>query len=519
MSAALMGSLPRGGAPARIARGNSTFLEVRRLCKRFGSTTALDDVSAQFFVGEIHCVLGENGAGKSTLAKIIGGVHHKDSGTILVDGVEENIGTVARARQLGIAVVFQELSLAADLSVRANMMLGTEPRRHPFAVLNAKEERLRTSAVLRALGVEVDTEARVRDLSVATQQIVEVAKAFIKNPRMLVLDEPTAMLNELEKRKLYAVLAKLRADGAAIALITHHLDDIEAMADRASVMRDGRLVESVDMSGGTAQRILGGLLSGAFAHVPRSGTPAAADRPLLRIQGLKGPDRVPFPLSLSGGQVCALYGLVGSGAEYIAQALCGVRKPALRIAIDGVPAEMRTPVQARRLGIAYLPTGRANNGLLPTRSIRENLNLLSLSRFSRLGVLLRSREASATESRLRAGAVKYTSADDDIVQLSGGNQQKVLVARVLAANARVYVLEDPTAGVDVISRQQIWTAIRARAEEGAAILLVSSDLEETLELADILYTLYAGHFVRRYATPQPNDRAAVVADVVGHDTS
>ncbi|HEY4444364.1 MAG TPA: sugar ABC transporter ATP-binding protein [Steroidobacteraceae bacterium] len=499
------------------------FLEVGRLCKRFGSTVALDQVSARFFSGKIHCVLGENGAGKSTLGKIIGGVHAKDAGEILIDGKEVRLGTVGRARQLGIAIVFQELSLVADLSVRANLLLGTEPHSHPFAGLRRASERRNVIAALAALDVRVDPEERVGDLPIATQQLLEVAKAFIRRPRMIVLDEPTAMLNESEKRKLYAVLSKLREDGTALALITHHLDDVEAVADHVSIMRDGRLVESMELSGSHDRHAVAEKLSGAALQVSgRRSAPEAAigQEPFLRIEGLTDPLGKPSMLSVRRGEIAALYGVVGSGAESVSNALFGLRRtPHIRIVIDGQRAQIATPVQARKLGFGYLPTGRASNGILPSRSIRENLNLPLLSRYSRAGILDRNREAAGTNRQLKTGAVKYRDADDSILLLSGGNQQKVLVARVLSMASSLLILEDPTAGVDMAARHQILNAIRSRAAEGISVILLSSDLHETIELADTIYTMYAGAIVTRYSSPQPGDSAAIVADVIGHNVA
>jgi ribose transport system ATP-binding protein len=500
------------------APGNAPpFLEVSGLCKRFGATRALDGVGMTFFPGKIHCVLGENGAGKSTLGKIIGGIHSNDAGTIAIEGCEATLGTVQRARRLGIGVVFQELSLAPDLSVRANLLLGIEPHTHPFARLRRAWEHERVLAVLDRLKVHLDPEERVGQLPVATQQLLEVAKVLIRHPRMIVLDEPTAMLNEAEKKNLYTVLSSLRAEGATIALITHHLEDVEAVGDHVSIMRDGRVVDSFAVAGASDSKMVAEKLSGVRSSQPRElAKPAAGAAPFLRIDGLRDRAGRAAPLALRRGEIIGLYGVVGCGAEHVGNALAGLRPASeLHVTIDGHRQVIRTPAQARRLGIAYLPTGRASHGILPTRSIRENLNVSLLSRYARGGLISRRREAAGTRLQLAASAVKYADVEDDIVHLSGGTQQKVLVARTLGAGSRVLILEDPTAGVDIESKRQIQEAIRARAAGGVAVILVSSDLPETIELVDTLFTLYAGRVVSQYSSPQPRDKAAIVADVIG----
>jgi ABC-type sugar transport system ATPase subunit len=514
-------SLDPHTTPPEAAGHALPFLEVSGLCKRFGATRALDGVGMAFFPGKIHCVLGENGAGKSTLGKIIGGIHSNDAGTIAIEGRKVTLGTVQRARRLGIAVVFQELSLAPDLSVRANLLLGVEPHRHPFARLRRPWETERVLDVLKRLKVHVDPEDRIGQLSVATQQLIEVAKALIRHPRMIVLDEPTAMLNEAEKQNLYAVLSTLRAEGATLALVTHHLEDVEAVADHVSIMRDGRVVDSFAVSGTADSKMVAEKLSGVRPSHPRDvAKPSARETPFLRIDGLRDRAGRAAPLEVRPGEIVGLYGVVGCGAEHVGNALAGLRPASeLHVTLDGRGQVIRTPAQARLLGIAYLPTGRASHGILPTRSIRENLNVSLLSRYARGGLISRRREAAGTRLQLAASAVKYADLEDEIVHLSGGNQQKVLVARTLGAGSRLLILEDPTAGVDIEAKRQIQEAIRARAAEGVAVILVTSDLPEAIELVDTLITLYAGKVVAQYSSPQPRDKAAIVADVIGQHSA
>ncbi len=495
------------------------LLEVRGLGKQFGATRALEDVSLAFRAGEIHCVLGENGAGKSTLGKILGGVHRPDAGEIVLAGERVHIDSVSVARALGVAIVFQELSLAPDLSVRANLLLGTERRRHPFTRLDRPRELARVRGVLERLGVDVDPERPVSELPVATQQMIEVGKALIREPRLIVLDEPTAMLSAPDKARLFDVLGALRAAGKALVFITHHLEDVNAVADRVSILRNGRLVESFALLGDCDTDAVLEALSGKRQRAATASAKGTAGATRVRIGGLH--DRAGHAsssFSISAGEIVGLYGVVGCGAEAVARALAGAAPDrSLAIELDGRRVTPAHPAHARRLGIAYLPSGRARNGILPTRSIRENLNVSTLARYARVGIVSARRERAATHQQLVASAVKFADAEHGITALSGGNQQKVLMARVLGSDAGVLVLEDPTAGIDIGAKLDIQAAIRARADAGAAVLLVSSDLVETLTVCDTVYTMYAGRLMRRYAAPSLEDQAAVVADVIGQD--
>jgi len=273
------------------------------------------------------------------------------------------------------------------------------------------------------------------------------------------------------------------------------------------------------VSGKRETALIAQKLKGAATRVPDAGAMPALDPvPFLEIKGLRDRADRPAPLTLRRGEIVGLYGVVGSGALRVSAALTGSHQTStLEVQIDGMRHTIRTPSHARKLGIAYLPAGRASNGILPTRSIRENLNIAGLSRYARAGVISRGLEAAGTQRQLQASAVKYANAEDSISLLSGGNQQKVLVARVLSAATRVLVLEDPTAGVDIGAKRQILDAIRTRASGGLAVILVSSDLTETIELVDTLYTLYSGAVVARYASPEPRDKPAIVADIIGQN--
>jgi ribose transport system ATP-binding protein len=495
------------------------MLEVKGISKHFGATHALDDVSLTIYCGQIHCILGENGAGKSTLGKIIGGVYAQGSGMVLLDGEKVKSGGVMAARRLGISIVFQELSLVPDLSIRANLVLGTEPRWHPFARLQHEDESARVRAVHDKLQVKVDIEQRAGDLPPAQQQLIEVAKALIHKPRLIVLDEPTTMLSAPEKRRLFSVLTTLRDDGTALALITHHIEDVDAVADHVTILRNGRVVYSFSAGESPDSGTILDKLSGSPMVRRQTRSHRGVQNPFICIDGFLDRAGNEVRLRVARGEIVGIYGVVGCGAEKVPRMLVGLgQSMGLSATVEGVALVLHNPAQARRLGVAYLPAGRVRNGILPTLSIRENLNVSLLDLYARGGVVSQRRERSGTHVQLTANAVKFSDAEDNITVLSGGNQQKVLVARTLASARNLLVLEDPTAGIDLGTKRDIHDAIRARAREGVAVVLLSNDLMEAIEIADTLYTMYAGAIVNCYRAPQWDDQGAIIADVVGQES-
>ena len=499
------------GAPSR-----APAVRLDGVSKRFGSTQAVKSVSLSFDAGEVHAVLGENGAGKSTLGKIVGGLIEPDEGRLLLGGTPRRLRGVAEARRAGICMVFQELSLVPDLTVRENIALGTEVAAHPFALLRHRAERADYHALLRAHGLDIDLDRRVGRLPVALQQLIEVVKALARRPSVLILDEPTAMLGVHEKRTLLDIIGQARGHGVAVVFVTHHVDEVVAVADRVSLMKDGALVESFAVTARTnAEAIAAKLTGGARSATPRRR--AAAGREMLAIRNLPGlPPHRSIDIVVGAGEVVGLYGVVGSGCERIGHAAVGLADidPAAMLLL-GRAWRPRDPTAAAHGGVSYLPSGRAANGILPNRSTRENLKVSQLDRVARRGYISDRAERRLTQSLLARFATRYASYDDAITSLSGGNQQKVMIARCLGRSGKVVVLEDPTAGVDIGAKQDIHQAIREQAAAGLAILLISSDLRETIALSDVIFTAIGGRIVRRYAEPTHADEASIIADVIG----
>jgi ribose transport system ATP-binding protein len=394
--------------------------------------------------------------------------------------------------------------------------LGSEGARHPFARLDHKAETEQAKAFLARLGIDIDVEQHVRSFPVAVQQMVEIGKALMQNPRLVIFDEPTAMLGAFEKQKFFDVLRTLRREGVASVLITHHIEDVMDVSDRVSIMRNGKLVDSFAMDRGIDAELVLARLIGKKSQAATVRLNPFREEKFLQIENGVQANGARISMSARRGEIIGLYGVVGCGPERIAHGLAGLAdvRP-WSFVIDGVTFKPRNPVEALRVGVAYLPAGRASNSIFPSRSIRENLNLAQLSRFSKFGLVSHRAERTATEELLRLFRVKYNHADDLITSLSGGNQQKVVLARVIARAEKLLVLEEPTAGIDIETKYEIHERIRELAGKGVTVILVSSDLIETITLCDSVFTMYSGGVVRKYTYPQLEDQAAIISDVLG----
>lgn len=507
-------AMPESAHAEGSARSEIVVLE--HLSKRFGSTQAVKNVSLSFRAGEVHAVLGENGAGKSTVGKIIGGLVEPDEGKIFVDGKETRPRSVAEARSLGIAMVFQELSLVPDLTVRENIYLGMESARHPFSLLQRKTEEERCLALFAEYNFDFDLNSRARSLSVANQQLIEVVKALARKPRVLILDEPTAMLGVRENEKLLGIIRSARSRDVAVIFITHHAEEVVKVADRVSLMKDGALVESFAMTEDIDAAFIVGKLVGRSGSMAGRKQAPSLGREVFAIHNLSGLRDKLADISVSAGEVVGLYGVVGSGCERIGRAVVGLAdiRPTTMM-LMGTSYRPSSPAQAARNGVSYLPSGRAANCVLPSRSTRENLMISQLDQTQISGVIRNGIERELTKSLLARFRTRYADYDEAITSLSGGNQQKVMIARSLGRASKLIVLEDPTAGVDVGSKQDIHELVRERAASGLAVFLISSDLLETIAISDVIYTVIRGQIVRKYEHPTIEDEASIIADVLG----
>jgi ribose transport system ATP-binding protein len=477
------------------------LLTMSGITKSFPGVRALDGVDLEVQAGEVHCLLGQNGAGKSTLIKVLAGVHQPDGGGITWRGTTVVLKSPIAAMRLGIATIYQELDLVEGQSVAENVFLGHEPTSAGF-VVRAREARAATAQLLTRLGHgEIDPARRVGDLSAAQQQIVSMARALSHEVRLIVMDEPSAALDPDEVDNLFRIVAGLTADGVAVVYISHRLEEIRRIGDRVTVLKDGRAVAVGLPARSTPTRDIVAMMTGrnveyVFPERPHRAHVQARE-PVLRVEGLaRQGEFAPVDMELRPGEIVGLAGLVGSGRSEILETIYGARRPgAGRVLVDGTPLRPGSVRAAVRAGIGLAPEERKAQGLLMLESVTRNVSLSTLSRFSRAGWLDRKEERAAARRATRELSLRPDSPDARIRTLSGGNQQKAVLARWLLRGCRVLLLDEPTRGVDVGARAELYGMIRRLADEGLAVLLVSSEVPEVLGLADRVLVLREGSVV------------------------
>lgn len=480
---------------------DSLLLTMTGITKLFPGVRALDGVDLEVQAGEVHCLLGQNGAGKSTLIKVLAGAHQPDGGVITWQGEEVALKSPIAAMRLGIATIYQELDLVEGLSVAENIFLGHEPASAGF-VVKKREARDRATALLARLGhAEIEAHRPVGSLSAAQQQIVSMARALSHDVRLIVMDEPSAALDPDEVDNLFRIVATLTADGVAVVYISHRLEEIRRIGDRVTVIKDGRTVAVGLPAKETPTREVVALMTGRnveYVFPERPGAAAAAE-PVLRVEGLtRDGEFAPLDLDLRPGEIVGLAGLVGSGRSEILETIYGARKPSAgRVLVDGAPLRPGSVRAAVRAGLGLAPEERKAQGLLMLESVTRNVSVSSLSRFSRGGWLDRAEERRAARSATRELSLRPDNPEARIRTLSGGNQQKAVLARWLLRGCRVLLLDEPTRGVDVGARAELYAVIRRLADEGLAVLLVSSEVPEVLGLADRVLVLREGSVVHR----------------------
>ncbi|MFB7497299.1 sugar ABC transporter ATP-binding protein [Streptomyces sp. NPDC056161] len=475
------------------------LLSMSGITKSFPGVRALDGVDLDVQAGEVHCLLGQNGAGKSTLIKVLAGAHQPDSGTITWRGEDVTLRSPSAAMRLGIATIYQELDLVEHLSVAENVHLGHEPTAAGF-VVRGRAARASTAELLARLGhPEVDPGRLVGELSAAQQQIVSMARALSHDVRLIVMDEPSAALDPDEVDNLFRIVASLTADGVAVVYISHRLEEIRRIGDRVTVLKDGRAVAGGLPAKTTPTRDVVALMTGRNVEYVFPERPAAASdgAPVLQVRGLSRPGEfAPLDLTVRAGEIVGLAGLVGSGRSEVLETIYGARKPGSgQVLVDGKALRPGSVPAAVRAGLGLAPEERKAQALLMLESVTRNVSVSTLSRFSRGGWLDRRAELGAARAATRELSLRPDNPSVPVRTLSGGNQQKAVLARWLLRGCRVLLLDEPTRGVDVGARAELYAVVRRLADEGLAVLLVSSEVPEVLGLADRVLVLREGHVV------------------------
>jgi ribose transport system ATP-binding protein len=486
---------------ARKGVGGASVMSARGIGKRFAGVTALRDVDLELRAGEVHALVGENGAGKSTLMKILAGIHTDYDGTVQVDGQAVKFTGVRGAEAVGVAIIHQELNLVPELSVAENIFLGREPLICGL-VLHRKAALVATGELLCRLGIDLDPNARVGGLRVGEQQLVEIARALSVSARILIMDEPTSALSAAECIRLFKIIRQLARDGVAVVYISHRLDEVMQLADRVTVLRDGRRMLTAPIEELTRDGMIAAMVGRDTLGAPPP-THAIDSRVVLGVRDLSldvptahGWHRVLAGVSfdLHRGEVLGIAGLLGSGRTEILETIFGSSngRRGGEIRLEGAAVQIASPREARRLGLALVTEDRKAKGLHLHASIRDNVALPSLARITRFAIRSFAGEAKVARAAVTKLGVRCTGIEQVATTLSGGNQQKVVIGKWLATEPRVLLLDEPTRGIDVGAKQEIYDLVFTLAREGLAMLLVSSELPELLLLADRILVMSEG---------------------------
>jgi ribose transport system ATP-binding protein len=469
------------------------LLEMRGISKGFPGVRALDNVSLQIGRGEVVALCGENGAGKSTLMKILGGVHQPDAGEILIDGQPVKINGVTDSMKFGIAFIHQELNVLGNLDVAANVFLGREPK-NALGLIDAKKIHADTLPFIQRLGLNISTRTRLDNLSIAQQQMVEIAKALSLNARLIIMDEPTSSLTLTETKRLLELVCELSEQGVSIAYISHRLGEIDECADRVVVLRDGKNAGELAHEEASHDRLVNLMVGREIKsfYVPPTGTKTPGYFKVRNASSSLHPGKS-VSFDATRGEILGFAGLVGAGRSEMAKAVSGLENsPQKKIMLDGEKLSIGTPRDAIDHGIYLAPENRRTEGLVVEMTVRENISLPSLENFSSFGLINRRHERKIAAEQVASLKVKTPTTETRVLNLSGGNQQKVVLGKWLAMTPKVMILDEPTRGIDVGAKAEIYRLMRGLAENGAVILMISSDMEEFLNVSDRIAVMHEG---------------------------
>ena len=484
------------------------------ISKRYGGVRALQQADLDVRAGRVHAILGENGAGKSTLIKIMSGVVAPDEGRMLLDGREVNFPDPATANAAGIVCIFQELSLIPDLTVADNIVASNPPGR--FGLIDRKaQRRLAEAALARAGGEDIHPMALVRDLPLSRRQMIEIARALTRTPRVLILDEATSALAAADVTRVFDVLKRLKAEGIALLYISHRMHEIAELADDCSVFRNGRKIATYQAGTKSDSEVVEMMIGREYSHVfpPKPASPAASATPVLEVRNLGwAPRLTDISFGVRAGEVVGLGGLDGQGQRELLLALFGVlRGISGQILIDGKPVSIGSPraAKADAIGMALIPEDRKTEGLMLQMSVRDNLSFATLSELAHGGIIDRDAERDAVDEMIKLLAIKTDGVSVPAGSLSGGNQQKLVIAKWLMRKPRIILLNDPTRGIDVGTKQEFYQLLRKLADAGAAIVLYSTDYDELIGCCDTVLVLYDGTVKRTLRGTDITERALI----------
>jgi len=474
-----------GGAPA--------LLQMRGITKSFPGVRALSDVSFTLEKGEVHVVVGENGAGKSTLIKILSGAYKADDGEVLIDGRKVLMDNPQKALKQGVSVIYQELNLNPYMPIYENIYLGRE-RTNVFGMLRRSLSIREAHQLLEKVGIDISPRVLVKNLGIAQKQMVEIAKAMSLNARIFVFDEPTSTLSQAETTRLFALIRDLRASGCGIIYISHRLEEIFQIGDRCTILRDGVCIGTRAIAAVSVRELISMMVGRDLGQATRRVESFSKDHVVLRVEGLCLTDVLSdISFELREGEILGLAGLVGSGRTELAKCIIGdLKKTAGRIVLDGAPVSLTSVKRALARGIAYVSEDRKKEGLFLKHQVSTNMTIASLRRISRYGLLSRRAERELCAATQRKLQIRSAGLNTQVRNLSGGNQQKVVIAKWLLTQARIFIFDEPTRGIDVGAKDEIHGIMLELLRHGASIIMISSDMPELLALADRILVMRMG---------------------------
>ncbi len=512
------GSQPQPG-------GTDLLLEMRDIVKVFPGVVALDHARLTVAKGEVHVIVGQNGAGKSTLMKILNGAYRKDGGTIVFDGREVDFATPHQAQVGGISTIYQEINLVPFRSVAENIFMGREPRR--FGFIDWPRMNRESRDILARFGIHLNVKQPLLNLNVALQQMVAIARAVSFGSRLVVMDEPTSSLDEREVETLFEAIRRLKASGVSVIYISHRLDELHQVGDNITIMRDGQTIEETSLASISKLEIVAKMLGKNVGELSREGTTGFAERKVdietepfyVASHLVADPVLQDASLEMRKGEILGLSGLLGSGRTELARMLFGADKPDQgTLMLDGSPSPIASPRDAIREGIGYCSEDRKAEGIVPEMSVRENLTLAALPALAKNGIIDPNEQQAIVDRFVKLLSIKTSDVEQPISQLSGGNQQKVLLARWLCLNPRLLLLDEPTRGIDVGAKAEIHRLIESLADEGMSVLMITSEIEEIVEGSNRVTVLRDGRTVAEFDRAQISQDAIIAAMAEGHDS-
>lgn len=481
-----------------IVSAKSPVMKLEGIHKSFSGVHVLHQVHLDLYKGEVHALMGENGAGKSTLMKIMAGVHKPDSGTTLYRGQEVHWNNPMEARDQGISVIHQEISLSPNLSIGENILMGTKFPKNRMGLVKWNEIYEKAEVILRSIGSTLNPKVNVSSLSVAEQQMVEIARALSFNSEILIMDEPTASLTDKEIDKLFMIVNDLKKKGVSIVYISHRMDEIFRISDRFTVLRDGHFINSGPITDTNPDHLVklmvGREIKELFQRNVTKPSEKASRKPVLELKHISDKKTVKdVSFKLYPGEIVGLAGLVGAGRTELVRTIFGTSKLTQgEILIDGQPVRIQSPSEAMKLGIAHVPESRKEQGLFPNLSVKENILMAQMRTYRNAGMLQYGKMDADADGFIRELGIKTATREQNVMGLSGGNQQKVVIAKWLSISPKVLLLDEPTRGVDIGAKTEIHKIVSKLAEQGLAVLMISSELPEILSISDRILVMHEG---------------------------